>query len=258
MTQTFDQKRQQTAEKLGITPESIPRHIAFIMDGNGRWAQSRGLARFQGHRQGAKSVEAVIQYGVDIGLECISLYSFSLQNWKRPPEEVEFLMHLYAMYLEGIRPTLMKNRVRLVHLGRREPLPNHVLEALDGTIELTSGNDGMVLALALNYGSRTEIIDSTRKIAQAYKDGNITLDQIDSQCVSDNLYTAGLPDPDLLIRTSGEWRISNFLLWQVSYAEFYITDKMWPDFGTDDVDLAIKSFAQRSRRFGDAKAGNTN
>jgi undecaprenyl diphosphate synthase len=228
------------------------------MDGNGRWAQSRGLARFQGHREGAKGVEAVIQYGVDIGLECMTLYSFSLQNWKRPTEEVEFLMHLYSMYLEGIRPILMKNRVRLVHIGRREPLPEHVLKALDATVEFTSKNDGMVLALALNYGSRTEIVDSTRKIAQAYKDGSITLDEIDSQCISDNLYTAGLPDPDLLIRTSGERRISNYLLWQISYAEFYITEKMWPDFGTEDIDLAIQSFTQRSRRFGDTKAAKTN
>lgn len=257
MSQTFAQKRELTAERLGIGPEAIPRHIAIIMDGNGRWAESRGLPRFQGHRQGTKSVEDVIQYGVDIGIECISLYSFSLQNWKRPPEEVEFLMHLYAMYLEGVRPSLMKNHIRLVHLGRRQPLPQNVLEALDGTLEMTAKNDGMVLGLALNYGARTEIVDAVRRIAQDYKDGKITLDHIDTQCISDNLYTAGLPDPDILIRTSGELRISNFLLWQISYSEFYVTDKMWPDFGSDDIDLAIRSYAQRSRRFGDTKAENT-
>lgn len=257
MSQTFAQKRELTAEKLGISPDAIPRHIAIIMDGNGRWAQARGLERFEGHRQGSKVVEDIIRHSVEIGIECISLYSFSLQNWKRPTEEIEFLMHLYAMYLEGVRPTLMENRIKLVHLGRRQPLPQNVLDALDGTVEMTVQNDGMVLALALNYGARTEIVDAVRRIAADCKDGKINLDQIDNQCISDNLYTASLPDPDILIRTSGEQRVSNFLLWQISYSEFYITDKMWPDFCTGDIDLAIKSFAQRSRRFGDTKAKNT-
>jgi undecaprenyl diphosphate synthase len=258
LNQTFAQKRQLAAEKLGISPDAVPRHIAIIMDGNGRWAQARGLERFQGHRQGAKSVEEIIKYGVEIGIECISLYSFSLQNWKRPAEEIEFLMHLFAMYLEGVRSNLMENNIRLVHIGRREPLPQNVLDALDGTVEMTAQNDGMVLALALNYGARTEIVDAVRRIAADYKDGKVELDEIDHQCISDNLYTASLPDPDILIRTSGEQRISNFLLWQISYSEFYVTDKMWPDFTSDDIDLAIKSYAQRSRRFGDTKAKNTN
>lgn len=207
-----------------------------------------------GHREGGKIVEDIMQYCVDIGIECMTLYSFSLQNWKRPKEEVEFLMHLYAMYLEGIRPILDRNKVRLAHLGQREKLPQTVLDALDGTLKYTSGNDGMVLALALNYGSRTEIVDAVKKIAADVKDGRLSIDRIDEDLFSSKLYTAGLPDPDLLIRTSGEQRISNYLLWQISYAEFYITDTMWPDFNSDNIDQAILAYAHRNRRFGDVKS----
>ena len=257
MSQTFEQKRKHIAEKLAISTDAIPRNIAIIMDGNGRWAESRDLPRFQGHREGGKNVETIMQYCSDIGIESITLYSFSMQNWKRPIEEVEFLMHLYALHLEGIRPILMKNNVRLVHLGRRDNLPQQVLDALDGSIELTSSNDGMVVALALNYGSRAEIVDAVKSIAQKCKSGELSIDDIDDQCVSDNLYTAGLTDPDLLIRTSGELRLSNYLLWQISYSEFYLTDTMWPDFSPEDIDDAIKTFADRSRRFGDVKADNS-
>ena len=257
MSQTFEQKRKYIAEKLAISTDVIPRHLAIIMDGNGRWAEQRDLPRFMGHREGGKNVETVMQYCSDIGIESITLYSFSMQNWKRPVEEVEFLMHLYALHLEGIRPVLMKNNVRLVHLGRRDGLPQQVLDALDGSIELTSKNEGMVVALALNYGSRAEIVDAVKKIAHDCKDGKLAVADIDSQCVSDNLYTAGMPDPDMLIRTSGEFRISNYLLWQISYSEFYITDTMWPDFGPEEIDIAIKTFADRSRRFGDVKADNS-
>ena len=254
MSQSFEEKRIMAAERLGITSDGIPRHIAIIMDGNGRWAQQQGKPRFMGHREGGKIVEDVMQYCVDIGVECMTLYSFSLQNWKRPVEEIEFLMHLYAMYLEGIRPILAKNRVRLVHLGQRERLPKTVLDALDGTLEFTKDNDGMVLALALNYGSRTEIVDAVKKIAEDVKNGKTNIDDIDEELFESNLYTAGLRDPDLLIRTSGEQRISNYLLWQISYSEFYITDAMWPDFDSNEVDKAILAYANRARRFGDVKA----
>lgn len=254
MSQSFEEKRVVAAERLGIVSDAIPRHIAIIMDGNGRWAQQKGQPRFVGHREGGKIVEDVMQYCVDIGVECMTLYSFSLQNWKRPVEEIEFLMHLYAMYLEGIRPVLTRNRVRLVHLGQRERLPQAVLDALDGTIEHTKDNDGMVLALALNYGSRTEIVDAVKKIATDVKDGKISVDNIDEELIGNSLYTAELADPDLLIRTSGEQRISNYLLWQISYSEFYITDTMWPDFDSNEVDKAILAYAHRSRRFGDVKA----
>ena len=254
MSASFEEKRVQAAGRLGISPDSMPRHIAVIMDGNGRWAQTRGLARFEGHTEGAKVVEKIAIYCVDIGIECLTLYSFSMQNWKRPSEEIEFLMYLYSRYLEEIRPTLMENNVRLVHLGQTENLPAEVTGALAETMRMTSTNPGMALGLALNYGGRGEIVDAVVKIAQEYKEGKLKLEEINQDCISSHLYTAGLPDPDLLIRTSGELRISNFLLWQISYAEFHVTETLWPDFKTDDMDLAIREYAGRARRFGDVKS----
>ena len=248
---TFEEKKLQTAERLGIRPDDVPRNIAIIMDGNGRWAKEKGKERFYGHSKGASIVETIAIYCVDLGVEYLSLYSFSMQNWSRPKEEIDFLMDLYAMYLEGIRDSLMKHNVRLRHLGRTEGLPQKVVDALNGTIEITAANDGMTLGLALNYGSRAEIADAAKAIAGKVKTGQLDIDQIDQQCVSDNLYTAGWPDIDLLIRTSGELRVSNFLLWQISYAEFYVTDKYWPDFEKTDLDDALKTFATRSRRMGD-------
>ncbi len=254
LSQNFQQKRQQAAQRLGLEPDCIPRHIAIIMDGNGRWAVGKGLSRFEGHVQGAKIVETIAQQCVDTGVEYLTLYSFSLQNWKRPAEEIDFLMYLYSRYLEEIRPSLMRNNARLVHLGRTEKLPKTVTDALAETVRVTSANTGMVLGLALNYGARTEIIDAVKKIAQEYKDGQLQIDEIDHTCMSNHLYTAGWDEPDLLIRTSGEMRISNFLLWQISYAEFYVTETLWPDFGVDDLDEAIRTYAHRSRRFGDVSS----
>ncbi len=254
MSETFLQKRQQTAERLGLSVENVPRHIAVIMDGNGRWATERGLPRFEGHRQGAKSVETIVQHGVDIGLEAMTLYSFSMQNWKRPKEEVDFLMHLYSRYLVEIRPKLMEQNVRLIHLGRRDPLGDVLLKDLDDTVRITSVNDGMVLGLALNYGSRTEMIDAIGALAEKCVKGEISPADIDEKAVSENLYTRNLPDPDLVVRTSGEMRISNFLLWQVSYAEFYVTQTFWPEFEEADLDEAVRVYAQRQRRFGDVES----
>lgn len=254
---SFEDKRKQAAQRLNIGPEGIPRHIAMIMDGNGRWAQQRGLPRFQGHEQGAKIVENIAKHCVNCGVEYLTLYSFSMQNWKRPKEEVDFLMYLYASYLEGIRPSLMENNVRLKHVGRRDPLPEEVLEALDGTIQMTGTNTGMVLGLALNYASRTEIVDCVRALAQKVKDGTLQPETIGEDDISDHLYTAGWHDPDLLIRTSGEMRISNYLLWQISYAEFYVTDLYWPDFTPQELDKAIAVYARRQRRFGDIKPKST-
>jgi undecaprenyl diphosphate synthase len=250
-SRSFEEKRKAATRRLGIEPEVIPRHIAIIMDGNGRWAIERGLPRFHGHEQGAKAVKTIAQHCVDTGVEYLTLYSFSMQNWKRPKEEVDFLMYLYASYLEGIRPSLMENNVRLAHLGRRDPLPQTVLDALDETIAMTSVNSGMTLGLALNYGSRTEIVDAVRALAQKAKDGRIDPQAIDEQDISNHLYTAGWHDPDLLVRTSGEMRISNYLLWQVSYAEFYVTSAYWPDFTPAELDKAIRTYAGRQRRFGD-------
>ena len=251
MHQSQSEKLQEAAVHLGYEPQQIPRHIAIIMDGNGRWATKRGLPRFEGHRQGGKTVERIVQYCLELGVECLTLYSFSLQNWKRPKEEVDFLMYLYAQYLEKIRPMLMKNNVRLVHLGLAIQLPESVQTALSETVALTAANTGMVLALALNYGSRTEIVEAVKKIAKKCKAGELAPEEIDEQCVNAHLDTAGLPDPDLVIRTSNELRISNFLLWQISYSEFYVTETLWPDFDKADIDKAVAAYASRSRRFGD-------
>ncbi|MBN1787113.1 MAG: isoprenyl transferase [Sedimentisphaerales bacterium] len=250
---SIKENRIATAKRLGIAEEKIPRHIAIIMDGNGRWATNRGLPRFHGHRQGARAIEKVIDHCVDVGLECVTLYSFSLQNWKRPKLEIAFLMKLYIRYLVGIRKTLKEHNVRLVHLGRTAKLPPKLVRELNKTIEITSEYTGMVLALALNYGSREEIVDATKKICRDCADGKMDIEQIDEQCISENLYSATLPEPDLLIRTSNENRLSNFLLWQLSYAEFYVTETLWPDFSPEDIDKAIIEYSKRSRRMGDIK-----
>ena len=248
--ETFEEKLEKTAGRLGLTAKQMPRHIAIIMDGNGRWAQRKGLPRVEGHRQGARTVVRTALGCVDLGVESLALYSFSIENWKRPKAEVNALMHLYTEYLVEIRPTLMKNNVKLIHLGRMAGLPSPVQRELAKTIDETETNTGMKLALALNYGSRAEIVDATQKIAQEYKNGKLQLKDIDEQCISRHLYTAGLAEPDLLIRTANEMRISNFLLWQISYSEFYVTKTLWPDFNKTSVDEAILAYAERNRRFG--------
>ena len=250
MRQKTEEKLSKTAKRLGVSPEHLPRHIAIIMDGNGRWAQKRKLLRPEGHRQGGKTVEKIAQCCVDLGIESLTLYSFSIEHWRRPKDEIDALMSLYTQYLVRIRPTLMRNNVKLVHLGRLAQLPAEVKTELKKTIELTSANTGMILALALNYGGRAEIIDAARKIAQEYKEGKIGLEEIDERCISQHLYTAGLADPDLLIRTANELRVSNFLLWQISYSEFYVTKTLWPDFGKSDLEKALLAYAKRTRRFG--------
>lgn len=254
MNQTFDQKRQITAERLGIDADRIPHHIAVIMDGNGRWAKEKGKPRAAGHRQGGKTVEEIAVHCVDLGIEALTLYSFSVENWKRPKEEVDALMHIYRRYLVAIRPILRDNNVKMLHIGKRRPLPDKVLKELDKTMELTSGNTGMKLVLALNYGGRDEIVDAVKNIASEYKAGQISLDDIDHSCVSQHLYTATLPDPDLLIRTANELRVSNFLLWQISYCEFYVTSLYWPDFKKTELEKAVVAYAKRTRRFGKTDA----
>jgi undecaprenyl diphosphate synthase len=248
--ETFEQKLSKTAKRLGLKPEQIPRNIAVIMDGNGRWAQHRSLPRVMGHRQGASIIEKISLFCVDLGIESLTLYSFSTENWNRPKSEISALMHIHSEYLVDIRPTLMKNNVKLIHLGRKDGLPESVLKDLTDTMEQTSANTGMILALALNYSGRTEIVDATRKIAEAYKKGKLHLEDIDEKCVSQNLYANCLGEPDLLIRTANEMRISNFLLWQISYSEFYVTKTLWPDFTKASVEEAIMAYASRKRRFG--------
>jgi len=233
---------------------AVPRHVAIIMDGNGRWAQQRGLPRIAGHVAGARRAPEISAACVRLGVEALTLYSFSLENWKRPPEEVEALMVLTRERLVAERTALIENGVRLRRLGRREGLPGPLLEELDRTEELTAGCTRMTLCLATNYGSRAEITDAMRAIAQRVRDGELEPDAIDEALISANLATAGLPDPDLLIRTAGEMRLSNYLLWQLSYAELHVTDTLWPDFGEAQLRSAFDDFAQRTRKYGGLEA----
>ncbi|HNO79967.1 MAG TPA: isoprenyl transferase [Phycisphaerae bacterium] len=237
-------------EAIGVDRSQLPRHIAIIMDGNGRWAQSRGLPRIRGHEEGAKSVRKIVTRCARLGVEVLTLYSFSHENWNRPKEEVDFLMELYSQYLISERSEIVDNNVQFVHLGSREGLPDNVLTQMDITKEASSQNTGLKLCLALNYGSRREIIQAVKTIAAEVKDGAIEVGDIDEDTVSNALYSRGLPDPDLLIRTAGERRISNFLLWQISYAEIFVSEVQWPDFDADHLDAAIRDFAGRERRFG--------
>jgi len=235
-----------------VRHERFPRHVAIIMDGNGRWAKARGLPRAEGHRRGAAVVREVITTAARAGLGFLTLYSFSIENWKRPAGEVNALMGLYAEYLRRERATLMTNNIRLLWFGRRDGLPPAVLDELDRGVAATAANTGLTLGLALNYGSRLEIADAVRAIARDVRDGRIDPEQIAEQTISQRLYTAAVPDPDLLIRTAGERRISNFLLWQISYCELHVTDVMWPDFTRGDFLNALRDYASRERRFGQA------
>lgn len=237
-------------EVLGLAPERLPRHIAIIMDGNGRWAQMRNLPRVKGHEQGAKVVRSIVTQCTRLSIDALTLYSFSAENWKRPKDEIEFLMELYAYYLVAEREEILENNIKFCQVGRREGLPDNVLHELDVTCQLSKENTGLQLCLALNYGSRAEIVEAVQNIAAEVKAGRIQPDEINEQLISDSLYTAGLPDPDLLIRTAGEFRISNFLLWQISYAELYVEEVCWPDFTVEHLHKAIKEFARRGRRFG--------
>ena len=240
-----------------VAPERRPRHIAIIMDGNGRWARRRNQPRVAGHRAGAKSVREIVIACGRLGLEALTLYSFSIENWKRPTEEIGALMGLYVEYLRKEKQEMLDNNIRFLQIGRRKGLPKEVLEGMDEVIDATAHCSGLKLVLALNYGSRTEITDAMRDIACKVRDGQLTPEQITEQTISDHLYTAGLPDPDLLIRTAGELRVSNYMLWQISYAELYVTDTFWPDFEVTHLHDAIRDFAGRNRRFGALDESNT-
>ncbi len=244
------EKRSTPDDALDLQLQELPRHIAIIMDGNGRWARRRNLPRIEGHAEGGKAVRAVVTECARLGIEVLTLYGFSIENWRRPTGEIEQLMDLYAEYLARERSTVMDNNVRLVQLGRREGLPERVLRELDETIAVSKDNTGMTLCLAINYSGRTEIVDAVRRIVRAAVNGTVRPEEVDEQLVSDSLGTAGLPDPDLLIRTSNEHRLSNFLLWQISYTELYVADVYWPDFRESHLHAAIREFARRERRFG--------
>ena len=236
-----------------LSPEAkaqLPQHVAVIMDGNGRWARQRHLPRIEGHRQGAESARTIIKAAGELGIKYLTLYAFSVENWNRPKDEVDALMKYLIHYLKSETPDLNKNNVRLEAIGQIWRLPENVQEQLKKAQATLAKNNGLTLILALSYGGRTEIVDAVRGIADDVKRGKLEPADINEQVVSQHLYTRAYPDPDLLIRTSGEMRVSNFLLWQISYAEFVITPTLWPDFRRPQLHAALEEYAQRHRRFG--------
>jgi undecaprenyl diphosphate synthase len=236
--------------KQRILARPLPRHVAVIMDGNGRWATGRGLPRVAGHGEGVKSVRAVVRAAGELGIQFLTLYAFSSENWKRPHQEVSTLMTLLERSIERELPELMERNVRFRVIGRADGVPARVEERIRRLIETTSGNTGLTLIMAFNYGGRDELVDAVRALAREVESGALRPEDIDEIRVSRALYTDGVPDPDLLIRTSGELRLSNFLLWQVAYTELWMTPTLWPDFGAREFCLAVADFQQRDRRFG--------
>jgi undecaprenyl diphosphate synthase len=229
---------------------NLPRHVAVIMDGNGRWAKQRGLPRIEGHRQGAESARAIIRTAGEVGIKYLTLYAFSAENWNRPKDEVDALMKYLVHYLKSETPELNKSNVRLEVIGQIWRLPENVQEHLRKSINTLSKNNGLTLIMALSYGSRIEIVDAVRQIADKVKQGSLEPADITESVISQHLWTRNFPDPDLLIRTSGEMRVSNFLLWQISYAELVITATFWPDFRKLQFFEALEEYARRHRRFG--------
>ena len=245
------QKPASTVEpELDVPPALRPSHIAVIMDGNGRWARRCGLPRIEGHRRGVASVRRTTEECARLGIDQLTLYCLSSENWKRPRREVNFLLHLLQQYMIEERSLLMEQGVSVRVIGRRDGIPPAVLKEMDKTIEVSSSNTGTRLCLAINYGGRAELVDAMQRIAQDACSGDLAPDSIDETTIANYLYTTGMPDPDLMIRTAGEMRISNFLLWQLSYAELWVTEKCWPEFEVSDLHQAIREFASRDRRFG--------
>jgi undecaprenyl diphosphate synthase len=233
-----------------IDLHQLPEHLAVIMDGNGRWAQRRHLPRIAGHRTGVKTAREIIETCARLKLPCLTLYAFSLENWRRPQTEVDFLMRLLREYLKRELPSIHKNNIRLLIIGRSEQLPEAVRKDIQSAMSLTAKNTGMKLVVALNYGGRAELVDAFNTILQQVRSNGMAAFEADEQTISEHLYTAGLPDPDLLIRTSGEMRVSNFLLWQIAYAEIYVTETLWPDFSRARLLEALVDFQKRERRYG--------
>jgi undecaprenyl diphosphate synthase len=234
----------------GVPADKLPRHIAVIMDGNGRWARERGLPRIEGHRRGSESVRACTAACIEAGVPYLTLYAFSKENWQRPADEVGALMLLLDRFLAERTAEIMERNIRLLAIGHLADLPDKARKRLEDTIAKSANNTALTLTLALSYGARTEIVDATRAIAREVKAGKLDPETIDEDTIASHLYTAGVPDPDLLVRTSGEMRISNFLLWQISYAEIVVTPKLWPDFAKEDLFAAMQEYARRNRRYG--------
>ncbi len=233
-----------------IDAERLPAHIAVIMDGNGRWARRRGMPRIAGHKAGVESVRITVETCARLGVQALTLYAFSVENWKRPRAEVETLWRLLRIYLRSELPVMHRHDIRFTAIGRLDALPSFVRGELESVIAATASNSGMQLNLAINYGGRAELVDAIRALVEDARRGALFTEEIDEAAISARLYTAGMPDPDLLIRTSGEMRVSNFLLWQIAYAELYVTETLWPDFSRGELLRAILDYQKRDRRFG--------
>lgn len=229
---------------------NIPVHVAIIMDGNGRWAQARGLPRIYGHQEGKRNVKRIVRHAANLGIKYLSLFAFSTENWKRPKEEVNGLMEILRLGLQEERPEFIREGINVVFFGDRSKLPREVLEEMELTESLTASNDRLYLAFAINYSGRDDILRAVKRISQKVARGEIDISEIDDRLISQELDTRNFPDPDLIIRTSGELRISNFFLWQSAYSEFYFTSVLWPDFDEKEFDLAIEAYQSRKRRFG--------
>lgn len=237
-------------DKEQVELKNLPAHIGIIMDGNGRWAKKRALPRSMGHSAGAQTFRKIARYCSDIGIKHLTVYAFSTENWRRPQEEVDALMKLFEEYLNEALRDFKDDTIVVKFLGDRTAFSPKLQALINENEEESKDREGMVLNIAMNYGGRDELVTATKKIAEKVSKGEISVDDINAQLISDSIYTAGQPDPDLIIRPSGEFRISNFLLWQSAYAEYYISDKLWPDFSTDDLDKAIAEFSTRNRRYG--------
>jgi len=233
-----------------LDPAKLPSHVAIIMDGNGRWAKKRLFNRIRGHEKGSETVRTIVRACREIGISYLTLYAFSTENWQRPRSEVAALMTLLKKFLESEQKEMLDNNIRLYAIGQIERLPEKVRQVLYKAMTLTKKNDGMLLVLALSYGGRAEIVRMVKEIVIKTKDGSIGPDSITPEIISEHLYTSEIPDPDLLIRTGGEMRISNFLLWQIAYTEIYVTDTLWPDFGKDELVRILQDYQQRERRYG--------
>ncbi len=244
------EETQAALKRLGLRHSQLPQHIAIIMDGNGRWARRRRLPRVAGHKQGVRSVRAVVEECCRLGIDCLTLFCLSSENWKRPKAELSFLMRLLRQYVIEERQLIMEQQIQMRTIGRREGIPDEVLAEVDKTVQMSRVNRGMILCLAINYGARGEIVDAAKQIARHVRAGRLKLADIDEKLFAAYLYTAELPDPDLVIRTAGEMRLSNFLLWQLSYAELWVTPICWPEFREQHLHEALRDYARRERRFG--------
>ena len=247
----FKPANREEAELLEkLDPKRLPKHLAAIMDGNGRWAQRRHLPRVSGHSAGVQSARTIIETCARLHIPALTLYAFSMENWRRPKAEIDFLMRLLREYLRKELPVIHRNNIRLLVIGRPDQLPEEVRADIERAMEQTAGNSGMKLAVALNYGGRAELVDAFNRILDRVRHNGLANARVDEDMISQHLYTAGLPDPDLLIRTSGEMRVSNFLLWQIAYAEIYVTETLWPDFTRAQLYEALLDFQKRERRYG--------